>query len=393
MSVDPASLVRPRGNEVFDSRKRIALSLLTEAESFGIGSLRTRSFDPKDVVCLTLLAGAGTRWVESLSAAKERLAGNGAEASRASASQAAASQAAATFPLAAPRGLFPVRNFLGVGGKTIPLAAYALDAFRSLGRHLIVVRGWEEEIRESVLVPLGIQASKVSFHTQLEGPSGKVLGHGDAAMQALPLWRDSKYVVVNFGGDANSPLTALLSLLVLEALDAGHEGADLLMPVARIEAAAYPIFVDGVGLPRRFGHDKLGGKAAEGRDSPAGNLRLSGFTNVGIRAYRTAALAEAIVEMKGRYWRDGLGWEIPGNDPAGHEFALDNVDALIAERGRARLLHVAAPEELTPAKSFDELGRFEAAMEKVRTDWDDFSSELDPQQLAYRRTGEGVDSP
>jgi hypothetical protein len=383
MSADPASLVRSGGSEVFASRKQIAQNLLAEAESFGSGPLRTRPFDAGDIACLTLLAGAGTRWVKSLSAAKAKLAGNEDEVSL----------AAAAFPLAAPRGLFPVRNFLGTGERTIPLAAYALDAFRGLGRQSIVIRGWEKEIRDSVLAPLGIQASNVGFRTQLEGPEGKVLGHGDAAMQAISLWRDSKYVIVNFGGDANSPLTALLSLLVLKRLDTGGEGADLLMPVTRIEGAAYPIFVDKAGLPRRFGHDKLGGKTAESQSSRIGNLRLTGFTNVGIRAYRTAALAEAILEMKGRYWRDGIGWDIPGNDPAGHEFALDNVDALIAEQGRARLLHVAAPEELTPAKSFDELGRFEAAMEKVRTDWDDFSSELDPQQLAYRRSGKGVDRP
>jgi len=137
-------LIRPRsspaGDEVFDSRKRIALSLLTEAESFGIGSLRTRSFDPKDVVCLTLSPG-GHALGEGLSAAKERLAGNGAEASRASASQAAASQAAST-SRRGTEGLFPVRNSSGSGGDH-SLAAYALDAFRGLGRHLIVIRGWK----------------------------------------------------------------------------------------------------------------------------------------------------------------------------------------------------------------------------------------------------------
>ncbi|MCX7026758.1 MAG: hypothetical protein NT061_04540 [Spirochaetes bacterium] len=373
MSVDSASLVRLKGGEVFALRKSLGRSLLAEVGSF----------EKEDVVCLTLLAGAGTRWVKSLCKAKSSLRDSGD----------AVSCAAVSFPLAAPRGLFPVRNFLGTRGKTIPLAAYALDAFKGLGRHLIVIRGWEREINESVLAPLGIPASMVSFHTQVEGPQGKVLGHGDAAMQAMELWKDSKYVLVNFGGDANSPLTALFSLLVLKGLEAEDKSADILMPVARIDGAAYPIFVDKEGLPRSFGHDKLGGKRMRSGISRLKEPKPSGFTNVGIRAYRTAALAEAIVEIKGAYWREGIGWNIPGNDPEAHEFALDNVDSFLAGRGRARILPVAAPEELTPAKSFDELGRFEAAVEKVRLDWDDFRSALDSQEPPYRRSGEGIDRP
>ena len=381
MSADLASLTRLRGGEVFASRKDLALSLLAKAETF----------DASEVVCLTLLAGAGTRWVKSLSEARARLAGNDDESSRASGLQASVLQDTAVFPLAAPRGLFPVRNFLGVGGWLIPLAAYSLDAFRGLGRHIIVIRGWEDEIRKNILSPLGIPASMVGFRTQREGPQGKVLGHGDAVMQAMDLWRESKYVLVNFGGDANSPLSALLSLLALKALNAEGEDADLLLPVARIENAAYPIFVDSEGLPRRFGHDKLGGKWTGAIRADLEENTFSGFTNVGIRAYRTAALAEVMDETRTKYWNEGIGWDIPGNDPAAHEFALDNVDALFAERGKARLLHIAAPEELTPAKNFDELGHFEEAVEKVRRDWDDFRSAMDSQEPPYRRPCEGVD--
>jgi hypothetical protein len=358
----------------FASRNDLARSLL-EGEG---------DFDPRQVSCLTLLAGAGTRWVKSLAAARERLAEEGETAFG----------PIADFPLDSPRGLFPVRNFLGLGGPTIPLSAYALDAFRSLGRHLIVIRGWEREIRQKVLAPLGIPDSKVDFHSQAAGPSGKVLGHGDATLQAFDLWKDSKYIIVNFGGDASSPLTALIALLTMKSLGKEGEGVDLLLPVARIEGGAYPIFVDGEGLPRRFGHDKLGGGEPGARDSDlqgsaapipeSGSVRLSGFTNVGVRVYRSAALAEALGEMKQHYWREGIGWDIPGNDPAGHEFALDNVDALLASRGRARILPMAAPEELTPAKSFDELGAFEAAIEKVRRDWDNFRSAGIPRNPSCR---------
>jgi hypothetical protein len=361
-------------NADFTSRRKLAARFLEGASNF----------DQEAVSCLTLLAGAGSRWIKSLSEARARLAeGEGK-----------ASGPVADFPLSAPRGLFPVRNFLGSGNPTIPLAAYALDAFRGLGRHLIVIRGWEQEIRQTVLFPLGIPESEVDFHSQREGPSGKVLGHGDATLQAFDLWKSSSYVIVNFGGDASSPLTALIALFALRELVSAGEGVDLLLPVAKIEGAAYPIYVDGEGLPRRFGHDKLGGGAPRDRDqsqrdfavqgSATGSLRRSEFTNVGVRVYRTSALAEALEEMKSLYWRDGIGWDIPGNDPEGHEFALDNVDALLAGRGRARILPVAAPEELTPAKSFDELGRFEAAIEKVRLDWDDFRSTLGFRKLRSR---------
>ena len=60
-----------------------------------------------------------------------------------------------------------------------------------------------------------------------------------------------------------------------------------------------------------------------------------------------------------RYWVEGTGYAIPGNDPEGHEFALDNVDAELAAEGRARILAIARPEELTPAKSVDDVPAFE----------------------------------
>ena len=353
-----------------ESRGDLALSLLSGAAAFA----------PGEVSCITLLAGAGTRWIRSLSAARARLAETGSDAGT----------AVSDFPLTAPRGLFPVQNFLGSGSLTIPLAAYALDAFRGLGRQLVVIRGWEREIRERVLVPLGIPDSLIDFHTQEEGPAGKVLGHGDAVLQAMDLWKHSKYVMVNFGGDASSPLTALVSLLALKDSRSAGEATDLILPVARIEGAAYPIFIDRKGLPRKFGHDKLGGKGPGIQGSATEGLKLSGFTNVGVRVYRTQALADALGEIQALYWREGRGWEIPGNDPAGNEFALDNLDSLLAERGRARILPVAAPEELTPAKSFDELEKFIAAIRIVRRDWDDFRSALDSQEPPYRRSCESV---
>jgi hypothetical protein len=319
--------------------------------------------------CLTLLAGAGTRWVRSLAAAKKRYGVQPGDYYE---------RLVAGFPLEAPRGLFPVRNFMAVEPERIPLAAYAVDAVRGLGRHVLVVRGWETEIRSGIIRVLGIADGQASFCTQGVGPSGKVLGHGDAAKQSRERWRQSNYLVANFGGDANSPLTALTSLLTIARMNEIGVDVGLLLPVARIGNPVYPIILDDEGLPQSFGHDKLGGTAAV-----HGSLKPDpdgfAYSNVGIRVYRTDALLAAMEEIVNLYWREGIGYSIPGNDPEAHEFALDNVDALLATRGQARILAIANPEELTPVKSFDEIGNFEAAVEKVRKEWKRYRSTLDPQ--------------
>jgi hypothetical protein len=289
-------------------------------------------------VCLTLLAGSGSRWVKSLAAE-----GPGRTGPR--------------FDPARPRGLYPVRDFLH-GSGAIPVAAYALAATRGLGRHLLVVRGWEAEIDEEILAPLGIAPGDRDFFTQ-DAPYGKPLGHGDAAWQARSLWRGSDYVVTNFGGDANSRRTILSSLLALDALRAIGAEADMLMPAAPLDSPAYPIGVEKDGLPRSFGHSKLQGETSAARRSGPG------YTNVGVRVYSARALLEKAEHFRARYWIEGKGYSIPGNDPEGGEFALDNVDAALAEEGRARILAAARPEELTPAKTLGDVPAFERAVESV----------------------------
>jgi hypothetical protein len=286
-------------------------------------------------VCLTLLAGSGSRWVKSLAAAEARGEGRG-------------------FDPAKPRGLYPVRDFIA-GGRSVPIAAYALAAVDGLGRHLIVVRGWEDEIDAEVLSPLGIAPDARDFFTQA-APYGKPLGHGDAAWQCRELFRRADYVVANFGGDANSRRTILASLLALDALRAAGKDVSLLMPAAPLDSPAYPIGLDAEGLPRSFGHAKLQGRAqAEG----------PGFTNVGVRVYSGPALLAKVESFRDRYWIEGSGYAIPGNDPEGREFALDNVDAELAAEGRARILAIARPEELTPAKCVEDIPAFERAARSV----------------------------
>jgi hypothetical protein len=343
MTIDLAALAGWNHSDALRLRLPLFFELLREAKP----DLRERTS------CLTLLAGAGTRWIKSLP--KE-------------------------YPVDAPRGLFPVKNYLGGSRSLIPMAAYAIEAFRGLGRQTIVVRGWEEEICGEILAPLGIDRKSLRFRTQAEGPSGKVLGHGDAARQAYDDWKESDYVIVNFGGDANSPLSAFLGLLALSKLEELGEGVDLLLPVASIQNPAYPIQLDSEGIPRAFGHNKLGGKA--GWSGVGLDHSGKAYTNVGIRVYRTKALARAIGEIVGEWWSEESGYSIPGNDPEAREFALDNVDAMMARAGRARILASALPEELTPAKSFDEVGRFEEAVRLVRQDWNRVAEVLESEYPA-----------
>jgi hypothetical protein len=301
-------------------------------------------------ICLTLLAGSGSRWIKSLAAAASRVAAFGSEASGGEAPR---------FDPERPRGLYPVRDFLRGGGR-IPIAAYSLAAVDGLGRHLVVVRGWEAEIDAEILAPLGIDPGERDFFTQA-APFGKPLGHGDAAWQCRGFFRGADYVVANFGGDANSRRTILSSLLTLDALRSSGRDVGLVLPAAPLESPAYPIGLDAEGLPRSFGHAKLQGRGEEGLPGAAG----PGYTNVGVRVYSAPALLEKLDRFRLRYWAEGKGYAIPGNDPEGREFALDNVDAELAAEGRARMLAIARPEELTPAKSVDDIPAFERAIESV----------------------------
>lgn len=325
--------------KAFDRRDSLLPRALEENRR-GIRSLpEYLGYLSERTVCLTLLAGAGSRWTDSLKAA-------------------AAEVLAPRFDPARPRGLFPVRNSLGRGPDPIPIAAYAVDAFRGLGRRVIVVRGWEDEIDREILAPLGIPPSERCFFTQ-EAPLGKPLGHGDAVWQCRDLWKDTEYVLVNFGGDASSPFTARAALVVLDALVSLGEPVSLLLPAARMENPAYPISLDSYGRPAAFGHAKLTGAAVKA---------APGWANVGLRAYKAASLYALCETIRAEHWKDGQGYSIPGNDPAGREFALDNVDARLAEGRLVRLLAAALPEELTPVKTLSDVPAFEAAAALVRAE-------------------------
>lgn len=329
---------------------------------------------PDSVATVTFLAGAGTRWKASLE-----------NILHVQPHDAALARLASTFPSDAPRGLFPVPDFITGKGSvsvdsaydnsqaavtdgstspshTIAMAAYAVDAVKGLGHMTLVIRGWQDAIIKEVLEPLGIALERVRFCTQRPGPGGAVLGHGDAALQCRSFWEDSTLVVTNFGGDANSPLTVRIALGAMRAFEEKGIEIGALIPVAWMDAPGYPVYLDERGIPTGFWHAKLAGSPPPGAPS--------NFTNVGIRIYRSEWLARALDTLHDRYWDHDSGWNIPSNDPSKHECALDNVDALLASWGKVRVLPVAMPAELTPLKALTEYDGFLNAVREVRREWE-----------------------
>jgi hypothetical protein len=247
------------------------------------------------------------------------------------------------------------------------MAAYAFDAVRDIGRHIVVVRGWEEEIDGQALLPAGIRLEQRTFFTQEPGADGQVSGHGDAALQCMPLWQDASYVVTNFAGDANSRITVEIALRAFVQFDARGIEIGVLIPVAHTERPSYPVYLDPQGLPVGFWHEKL---AASRPKATPNAFAPTPFTNVGIRIYRSDWLQRALLELEKKYYYAGtvgdIGWHIPGNDPTKHECALDNVDNLLAEKGLARVMPISLPRELTPLKALGEYPAFVQAVQEVQ---------------------------
>jgi len=314
-------------------------------------------------VSISFLAGAGTRWRASLLEAKR------APKAWPAGMAWPASNVAQAFPLEMPRGLFPVPDFIhsAQGKGRIAMAAYAFDAVRDTGRHIVVVRGWEAEIDAQVLGPVGIPLEKRIFFTQKPGADGQVSGHGDAAMQCMGLWQDARYVVTNFAGDANSWITVELALRAFAQFDARGIEIGVLIPVAHTERPSYPVYLDQNGLPIGFRHEKL---AASSSKAAPTTYASTAFTNVGIRVYRSDWLRSALLELREKYYYGDpgaeLGWHIPGNDPVKHECALDNVDNLLAEKRLARVMPISLPRELTPLKALGEYPAFVRAVQEVQ---------------------------
>ena len=152
---------------------------------------------------VTLLAGSGTRWEESVRLAKELGAFQ------------------ENWEPGTPRALFPIDDILRPGQK-IPIGGYTLRAARELGKHIVVTSGTHDErIEQELVSPLNLSAS---FVTQEKyGDTVNAAGHADAMWQSKDAWQDSEYVIVNFGGNANARATLISSLMLLDLLNKEKE--------------------------------------------------------------------------------------------------------------------------------------------------------------------------
>lgn len=337
-----------RGREQRDRLIKACLEILGKDRQETLRRLAART------AVVTLLAGSGSRWVRSIEAFREEWPAGLEESLQ---------KAAVSFHLEQPRGLFPVPNHMAaVPGEMIPIAGYSLAAVKGLGKHLIMTSGFDEEIEGAILQPLGYDEEMYSFRRQ-ELFQGKPLGHGAAALQCQDFWAARDYVIFNFGGDANNRETLETALLVMAALDRLDlsGGPDLLLPAARVTNPDYTIEVDDQGLPRSFKHAKLTGSEEQKGYAAA----RQGFSNVGLRIYRSKGLAEKLNQLHNDHYSGETGYSLPENQS--NELALDNVDGRLAEEGRARLLAVADPREITPAKTLWAIPQFLKAVEGLWT--------------------------
>lgn len=322
--------ISQRSTTNFQRCSREVLGIINDAD------LRSRVFSRTATV--TLLAGAGTRWVDSLSG-RELPQGYSSDM---------------------PRCAYPVEDVTDPG-KTIPVGAYNLRAVSGLGKHFIVWGSHKGSI-ENIVLQAGIEDAV--FVEQSKKGFLKPLGHGDAMAQVMPhLGPEIDFVIANFGGDANSRETILTSLLVLAAMQEAEEKLMPwgILPTTMVQGAKYPIGLNGDGFPVSFGHQKLKGAAHSSGEMP---------TNVGVRLYSRRPLADAIDHFNlPEFFVPGSGYIIPGN--TANEFALDNVDAYMSvnengvSRQRFRILNVAGVEETTAVKGLDNVDAFLAAQKII----------------------------
>ena len=288
-------------------------------------------------VAVSLLAGSGSRLNQTI------------EQARAAGQQ-------IKFDSNWPRALFPVENCLADSPLLVPNALYSFNALRGLvHQHVVVVRGFEEEIVRLVLAPLGIE-NKASFITQHCYPGlNSPAGHGDAVLQALPAWNQPRYpyVLANFAGDANSFRTSFLALLVLDTLNALGLQTQALLPVTLKEDTDYPIERNALGYLKSLRHSKLTGLAA-GRTEAA----QPGECNVGLWLFRREILARSAQTLRTLHFQEGSGYVVPGNKT--NELALDNIMQFIVavNPGTVRALCVARPEQITPMKQLSQIPAF-----------------------------------
>jgi len=292
------------------------------------------------IAIVSLMAGAGTRWQESVKAAA-----------------AAGSADAKAIDLEKPRCLAPVEDVLHPERK-VPVGAYTFRATKGLGYPVVIWGSHPDEVKQMVKDE-GINDAVFGQQKIYPGQK-KPLGHGDAARQALEqcLFKPgTEFVAAFFGGEVNSRETIVTTIMVLAALQELTEGRPLsVLPTTFLPKARYLVETDCDGFPTAFVQPKLMDLAK----FPEGQ------SNVGVRTYTMEAFSGGIKFFSSPEMFDpAKGYTIPGNKAS--EFALDNIDIKIVKasrvpgsRGLFRSLCIARPEEVVPPSGMWDLSDDEA---------------------------------
>jgi len=292
-------------------------------------------------VTVTTLAGSGSRFLKSLEQRKA-LAG------------------VSQFDPSWPRGLFPIDNLLPeISAPKVPNALYSFSALKGLAaNHIVVVRGFEQEIDRLVLSPLKLSAQSTFVTQQVYPGQNGPSGHGDAVYQAISAWNKPliQYVVVTFAGDANSFRTLLISLLVFDTLKALQIPIDAVFPVTLKDQATYPIERNKNGFLQALHHNKL--RVCESLQSGQADE-----CNIGIWPFCKTVLANTLTGLHESYFNSKDGYSIPGNKT--NELAIDNaLQSMLGARSETvRALCVGSPEQITPLK---DLHQFEDYVQAIR---------------------------
>lgn len=296
--------------------------------------------------CFTVVAGLNTRWTDSIDTPEgQRVTGR-----------------LKVFSRSDPRFLAKVPNLLPadiVPGENIPAGLYNLYALVGLGRHIIIHSpGNRERIEAEMVKPLRIEEGKVSYREQPIPEGGnKPLGHGDALIKIIDVLPGYKYLIANFGNDANSRQTAVMSLLTMYVMDKYGEDVAMIMPTANMEKPKYPVVLDSNGFPIAFGQAKLLGEASVKLDA--------GPSNIGVRVYKVSDLLPIAQAIQTRYQVHGSYALMFGR--AVNECAQDDFDRILAStNNRVRHLCVANEAEINhSAKTVAEIPYFLNTMAQV----------------------------
>lgn len=312
----------------------------------------------KDTLVITAVAGAATRWKKSIAEPQNE-----------------AIVRDRNINPDAPRCMALVQDY-DQPDQMIPIGTYNLRAVHDLGDQVVVYGGGNPEqamvhrlqLYNELISPMkaNVRLYKQKIYPNKEKPSG----HGDLLLQIFKdpsmseIIKGKKYVIANFGGDANSYQTAVLSLLTMYVLDEYGISLGSFIPTTipttiptEQEKDFYPLYTDSNGIPTNSYHPK------DDKVKPDGSP--SGQTNVGFRLYSMEQLMKVMRPYEEAQARMERGEDI--EYPVG-ELKQDHFDqACMQGLGmNALVAPIAIGEEIihTP-KGVDNLAQFEADMRVV----------------------------